>query len=92
MVSEQSILLVLVYHVNFPTYSIIEAGQSISELTTVKDIQYIGDSNEEHEFAIDSPYNEQNIRYLKITFHQSTDFYGRVTIYSLKVFGSVVEN
>jgi len=69
---------------------VLEAGESTSQLSTIKDIQYIEDSNDMHEFAIDAPHSERSIRYLKITFHQSTDFYGRITIYSLKVFGNVV--
>lgn len=85
------LLLALSFLINLlDLHSIIEAGQSTSQLTTVKDIQFIEDSNDMHEFSIDAPHNEQSIRYLKITFHQSTDFYGRITIYSLKVFGTVV--
>ena len=68
----------------------LEAGESTSQLTAIKDIQYIEDSNDMHEFSIEAPHSERSIRYLKITFHQSTDFYGRITIYSLKIFGSVV--
>eukprot|EP01032_Pedospumella_encystans_P012622 gene12622-14591_t len=69
---------------------VIEAGQSTSQLSVIKDIQYIEDSNATHEFLIDSPHNEDHIRYLKITFNQSTDFYGRITVYALKVFGTAV--
>lgn len=71
-------------------YSLVESGQTASQLSVIKDIQYVEDSNATHDFLIDSPHNEEHTRYLKITFNQSTDFYGRITIYSLKVFGSIV--
>lgn len=85
-----TIIYTVVYYIHiFYFRSVIEAGQTPSQLINIRDIQYIEDSNATHDFDIEAPHCEQSVRYLKLTFYQSTDFYGRITIYSLKVFGNV---
>jgi hypothetical protein len=67
--------------------SVIEAGASLAGMETIRELPDINDSNEEQDFSIAEAYSQRAYRYLKITFRQSTDFYGRITIYSLKVLG-----
>jgi hypothetical protein len=45
----------------------------------------IRDSTEEQNYSLATPLNT---RYLKLHFPSSTDFYGRIIVYSLKVYGS----
>jgi hypothetical protein len=44
------------------------------------------DNNDKQTFSVNNEANRVS-RYLKIIFPSSTDFYGRVTIYSLQVYG-----
>jgi hypothetical protein len=67
--------------------SVIEAGASMAGLETIRELPDINDSNDEQVFSIAEAFSQNSYRYLKITFRQSTDFYGRITIYSLKVLG-----
>lgn len=66
---------------------VVEGGQIVSDLQLLKSIPYISDTNDMHIIDLEQETSERQIRYLKISFHQSTDFYGRITIYSLKLFG-----
>jgi hypothetical protein len=66
---------------------VIEAGASLAEMETIRELPDINDCNEEQDFSVAEACYQRTYRYLKITFQQSTDFYGRITIYSLKVLG-----
>ena len=59
-------------------------------METIRELPDIKDMNEVQKFEVLPEFNVKPYRYLKITFQASTDFYGRVTIYSLKVLGSPV--
>ena len=59
----------------------------MADMQPIRELPDISDSNDEQDFTISTAYSEQEYRYLKITFRQSTDFYGRITIYALKVLG-----
>ncbi len=69
----------------------IEVGEaSATSLEPVLTIYSILDNNNLQKFSL-IPASESTARrgrYLKITFPSSTDFYGRVTIYGLQVYGT----
>ena len=64
-------------------------GESISTMSTIAELEDFMDSNDEQE--INLPDCPSNCKYMKITFNGSTDFFGRITIYNLKVLGSFSE-
>lgn len=73
--------------------AVVEVGESLDTLTTVTTLHHIKDNNDTQEFPLcpsdaTAEYVSAKGRYLKVTFSSSTDFYGRVTIYSFEVFGS----
>lgn len=63
----------------------VEVGDSLDLLKKVSVLDDIKDCNDQQQFAIE---DSTASRYLKITFDTSTDFYGRVTLYSLDVYGT----
>lgn len=65
----------------------IEVGTTFNNLQNVQELQTIEDTNEEQSFVVEDGAND--VRYMRLTFNSSTDFYGRVTIYSLKVYGQL---
>lgn len=68
----------------------IEIGEtSTATMEPVLTIYSILDNNNLQKFSLipNSDTSSRKGRYLKITFPSSTDFYGRVTIYSLQVYG-----
>ena len=83
--------------------AIVAVGARPSALVTVCALGDIQDCNDQQAFDIQlvPVVGESEIengsssankgRYLKITFHSSTDFYGRVTIYDLDVLGEELE-
>ena len=71
--------------------SYIEAGNNLNEMTKIRELPDIRDCNDLQEFVIPPPNTDNQCRYIRITFQQSTDFYGRITIYSLRVMGSNVD-
>lgn len=77
-------------------HSSVETGNSIESLTLTANIDYIEDINDMQEFKLHrinkSSTNATNThndytRYMRLTFPTSTDFYGRITIYILKIYG-----
>jgi hypothetical protein len=56
----------------------------LKSLQVLHTLDCIEDTNNSQEFIFS---NEMPSRFLKITFNSSTDFYGRITIYDLKIFG-----
>merc|ERR1712071_295483 len=46
------------------------------------------DSNKQQEFSL--PCEERGIRYVKLLMKSSTDFFGRITVYDMDFFGSVI--
>ena len=67
---------------------IVELGNSLDSLASIGNLDVIEDSNDLQRFEISQP--ETSGVYLKITFLRSTDFYGRITIYNLMVYGRVL--
>jgi hypothetical protein len=59
----------------------------LTEMQIIRDLPDIRDSNDCQNFRVHDEAGNKPARYLRIAFRHSTDFYGRVTIYSLKVFG-----
>ncbi|KNZ81670.1 Nuclear receptor 2C2-associated protein, partial [Termitomyces sp. J132] len=51
---------------------------------------YPEDVNRRQTFDLPSYNNDSGIRSLKLVFEQSSDFFGRITVYDLKVEGTVV--
>jgi hypothetical protein len=72
----------------------IEIGDSISELTVVDSFEP-EDVNDEQIFSVASSSTSTlttgAAQFLRINFKQSTDFYGRTTIYRLAVYGVEME-
>ena len=64
--------------------ALIEVGESLDSLIEVQTLYNILDNNDKQCFPLAS---SPTGRYLKITFPTSTDFYGRVTIYDMEVYG-----
>ena len=50
------------------------------------------DNNEMQIFPICASESAEKSRFLKIEFNASTDFYGRVTIYRLEVYGDDMQS
>lgn len=65
----------------------IEAGGSMASLVEISQLHHIQDSNDLQEFSIES---SEPVRYAKLTFKDFSDFYGRVIIYKLEIYGRVV--
>ncbi len=63
----------------------IEVGDDLQNLTIVEKWETIRDNNDIQKR--DLPPSTPSGRYLKLTFEASTDFYGRITIYSMEIFG-----
>ena len=66
--------------------AVVELGHSIDSLCGISILHSIEDSNDQQIFPLSSTAQG---RFFKLTFPSSTDFYGRVTIYNLEVFGMV---
>jgi hypothetical protein len=66
----------------------IELGSSIDDLTVIGVWETIKYNNEQQSISLSR--GEVNGRYLKLNIPRTTDFYGRVTIYSLAVYGEYV--
>ena len=58
-----------------------------SDLKQVGTLDIIEDCNDLQSFDVDT---QDVCRYLKVSFATSTDFYGRVTLYKMEVFGHIV--
>jgi hypothetical protein len=69
--------------------ALVELGQNFDGLVELARLDDIHDTNSPQTFTLStaSSSTEPAGRFLKITFPSSTDFYGRVTIYSLQVYG-----
>ena len=65
----------------------IEIGDDLDTMTLAEKWETIRDTNDLQARTLPSPTTG---RFLKLTFEAATDFYGRITIYSLEVFGSQV--
>ncbi|XP_064620850.1 nuclear receptor 2C2-associated protein-like [Lineus longissimus] len=63
---------------------IIEGAQSGEELTKLADF-YPEDVNKTQIFSVEK---ETSVSLLRITFNNSTDFFGRITVYKLDIVGS----
>jgi hypothetical protein len=68
-------------------FSAIEIGEDLDTMALVEKWETIRDTNDLQARTLPSPTTG---RFLKLTFEAATDFYGRITIYSLEVFGSQV--
>jgi hypothetical protein len=67
-------------------------GPNLDALTHV-DVIYPEDSNDRQEFDISSKSGSlDDTRCMQLIFPSSTDFYGRVTVYSLEVFNICIVN
>ena len=62
----------------------VEIGDALDGLNHVQTWYDIFDINDKQTLSLTSP---TSARYLRLTFPSSTDFYGRVTIYSMEVYG-----
>lgn len=68
----------------------IEIGSSMKEpLALIDKLELIQDNNSVQAFDV----NDEKIecKCIKITFESSTDFYGRITLYSLRILGVEVD-
>ena len=76
----------------------IQAGLQVSELNIIYSNIFPTNSNNEQEFileinpssTINNNSSNNECRYVKITFPTSTDFYGRIIIYKLHIFGFII--
>ena len=68
----------------------VEVGSALESLVTVANLD-ITDTNDMQSYSLQLKNENQDMmqngRYLRIAFPTSTDFYGRVTIYQLEVWG-----
>ena len=66
------------------------AGQS-SDISTLYEVGTFEalDNNDEQKFIFVEREAISNIRYLRMQFTASSDFYGRITIYKLEVYGDL---
>ena len=64
----------------------LEVGFTLETLQRAADLDCFEDSNDFQDAVLEKPSTG---RFLKINFNSSTDFYGRVTVYSLEVRGVV---
>jgi hypothetical protein len=72
---------------------IIEAGLEMKDLTDIIDPVHPDNSNSVQEFALTCEGSSAAIkpcRYFKVIFPESLDFFGRVTIYQLQLYGVVI--
>ncbi len=67
----------------------VETGLTTATLAMVCHLEDIQDSNETQTFDLTN--SAPAARYLKLTFNQFSDFYGRTIIYSLHVYGAEAE-
>eukprot|EP01040_Poterioochromonas_malhamensis_P012033 gene12033-13147_t len=65
----------------------VETGDQFDKLAKLCDIHTLSDNNDLQTISLDNTVNNTSGRYLRITFPSSTDFYGRITIYSLEIWG-----
>lgn len=68
-------------------FSAIEIGDDLDTMALAEKWETIRDTNDLQARTLPTPTTG---RFLKLTFEASTDFYGRITIYSLEVFGAQV--
>ena len=69
----------------------VDVGETLESLSTIITLEVIEDSNRTQSFLFDGCGGGGGSgRYLRLLFPSSTDFYGRVTIYSLEVLGSIL--
>jgi len=64
--------------------SIFEVGDRLDSMHIVAEVDDFDDSNDVKQVHIS---NGTPCRYLRIIFRKSTDFFGRITIYNLKILG-----
>lgn len=64
---------------------LVEGSLELGKLELLSTLDNIADNNDLQSFPIDS---SKEIRFFKLTFNSSTDFYGRITIYRLEAFGT----
>ena len=67
--------------------AVIEIGSSPNELNRLMKLELINDSNDMQVFPL---ITDEICSIMKITFESSTDFYGRITLYCLLVYGEEV--
>ena len=60
----------------------------MASLQELKQYHNIQDSNDSQELLVDAC---EPIRYAKLTFKDFSDFYGRIIIYTLDIYGTIVE-
>jgi len=65
----------------------VEAGSTPNSLVLLKAIDAIENTNAVQIFSLVDSAPATSIRYMKFTFHSSTDFFGRITIYNLDIYG-----
>lgn len=65
-------------------------GENAASLEVVTRLQHLRDVNDEQMFPLTPAQGcrHSSGRVMKLTFNGSTDFYGRITLYKLEVFGS----
>jgi hypothetical protein len=66
--------------------STLDVGSSMSELSTVKVLDHIQDSNSMQTFEVEGESNGFH-RFARIKFTRGSDFYCRITIYQLIIEG-----
>lgn len=66
----------------------ISIGDSIDNLSQIALWETLEDNNEPQN--LDIPNKSSSGRYVKINFPRSTDFYCRVTVYNLEIYGEYV--
>lgn len=60
----------------------------MDSLVEIKRLEVIDDCNDSQEFRISEETSPREFcRYMKLVFGSSTDFYGRVTIYNMEIYG-----
>jgi hypothetical protein len=69
----------------------IELGNALNDMKFSLLVDDFSDCNDEQTVSFyELSEQARTCKYLKINFPRSTDLFGRITIYNLKVFGSVV--
>jgi hypothetical protein len=64
--------------------STIDGGDSLETLFPLSKWENIYDNNDPQTFCFDS---KPRCRYLRLNFASSSDFYGRIIIYNMEVYG-----
>jgi len=59
---------------------------SIDSLIEIGEFEAL-DNNEEQIFVMLQQESKLNVQFLKLLFNSSSDFYGRITIYKLEIYG-----